>query len=548
MKIDYRKDRKIQNENIINHEAYLSKFILDLDGDKKEEIALSMVSGIKLKKLYWLELILSAIIATLGLLNNSVAVIIGAMLIAPLFIPIQSLSFGIINSQHKITWKSLKNIILSILIAIIFSWIFAFLIPSSNETSEMIARINPNILDLFIAIFSAIIAFLSILYKKELSMGIAGVAMSASLLPPLAVVGIELHLANYVAAWGSFLLFLTNIVAIIFTGIWLFFFFGFGTYQEDDKKIFKRNIVILAIILVMISVPLITSVMKIKKRLDDKEEIRREIVEIFKKNNIKNVKIYRIESNNNLKDKEEIFLGLKIPEGVNFYKNTQFLIREKISKILKKDINLEVEILRIAKIETPSDIPEITKSIKNILEEKIKNIEIFDLKVFKKDKENYKVKIIFAIQKKEKITEKDKNDLEEKILEKIFVLKNKNTKVNFNWVNLEISNNEKNIKENSTELLLNKKINDFIKNNFDIDFKISKLVWKNSEENLENKIENISNIYITLDIFEEENIDKKEINILKGLKEIFKNSEVELNLRIFKYERKKINLESEEKI
>jgi uncharacterized hydrophobic protein (TIGR00271 family) len=127
-------------------------------------------------------------------------VVIGVMLIAPLLRPIQSFSFGLVSAHKSRTWVSFKNIFLSILLVIISSLIVTYLVPVKLETSEVLARTNPNILDFFIAGASAAIAFLALVYKKKLSMSIAGVAMAASLLPPLSVIGIEIVYSHYLLA------------------------------------------------------------------------------------------------------------------------------------------------------------------------------------------------------------------------------------------------------------------------------------------------------------------------------------------------------------
>jgi uncharacterized hydrophobic protein (TIGR00271 family) len=122
------------------------------------------------------------------------------MLIAPLLRPIQAFSFGLVQVHRKRTFEALKNLILSIFLVVITAIFITYLIPLKLETAEVLSRTNPNILDFFIASASAAIAFLALVYKKKLSMSIAGVAMAASLLPPLSVIGIEIVYSNYFLA------------------------------------------------------------------------------------------------------------------------------------------------------------------------------------------------------------------------------------------------------------------------------------------------------------------------------------------------------------
>ncbi len=323
----------------------LTNFILD--DYLKEDIAINVSESGNLNKLYWLQLSLAAVIATLGLLQGSIPVVIGVMLIAPLLRPIQSFSFAITTSQSKKSWKSFKNILGSIILVIILGIIITYLIPIKLENSEILSRTNPNILDFFIASFSAVIAFLALVYKKKLSDSIAGVAMAASLLPPLSVIGIEIAYHNYFLAWGALLLFITNLVAIILIGIFLFFVFGFRPHQNDDKNKFKKNILILLIFISIISLPLISSIISLKNNINQEVYLRNEINNNLIKDKI-NIKKITIENKNNI---TKIIL-----EGEYYNENDFELIKKKINYIksnLNKDKNIliETKLILIKKIE-----------------------------------------------------------------------------------------------------------------------------------------------------------------------------------------------------
>ncbi len=153
-------DNDLDKKNNLDQEEHLSSWqkfwrkiaILNLSDEKKAEVAEKMVDYSYADTLYWLQLILSAIIATLGLLINSSAVVIGAMLISPILQPIQSFAFAV-NSGHKMMYvRSLNNLVLSVVITVIVASLVTWIVPFSSLTSQVIARTSPTFIDLFIAL------------------------------------------------------------------------------------------------------------------------------------------------------------------------------------------------------------------------------------------------------------------------------------------------------------------------------------------------------------------------------------------------------------
>jgi len=288
----------------------------------KQDIAIN-IKSIIIDKLYWIVFGVAVIIAVLGLLLNSTPVVIGAMLVAPLLRPIILLSFAVSNVHHNDMMKNFKVIFLSTILGIFLSYLTAKALPFQIETSEILSRTNPNILDLFVALFSSVIAFLALIYRNWLAENIAGVAIATSLVPPLAVVGIEISLGNYLLAWSSFLLYFTNLITILFVGIILFLSFGFRPHQEEDEFVFKRNIFLLLFIFSVISVPLLASMINFKN-----EYLIRKNIE----NGMEKYLIEKLEVSEK-KGKYDLSLELK------YYSNKE---KEKIISNLKK-IKKELE-------------------------------------------------------------------------------------------------------------------------------------------------------------------------------------------------------------
>lgn len=203
--------------------------------ENKAEISKRVNEGLNTGKLYWLEVILSALIATLGLLQNSVAVIIGAMLIAPLLRPVQALAYAIVIGRPWLFARGMRLLVFSILVSILIPMGVLFFFPGSESTPEIAARTQPNLFDLLIAMFSAVVAILAFAYKR-LHESVAGVAMATAIMPPLVVIGIQLWWGSYALAWGATLLFITNLVAILAVGAVLFIFYGFNPHRNETES------------------------------------------------------------------------------------------------------------------------------------------------------------------------------------------------------------------------------------------------------------------------------------------------------------------------
>jgi len=209
--------------------------ILQQTDERKSEISQAVNEGIKTNKLYWLEVTLSALIATFGLMQNSVAVIIGAMLIAPLLRPIQGLAYSIVLGRPYLFARAFRLLALSVLVSILVPIVVLYFFPGTESTSEIAARTQPNLLDLLIAIFSAVVAILAFAYKR-LNESVAGVAMATAIMPPLVVIGMQIWWGNWELALGATLLFLTNLVATLAVGAVLFIFYGFNPHRSETES------------------------------------------------------------------------------------------------------------------------------------------------------------------------------------------------------------------------------------------------------------------------------------------------------------------------
>ena len=173
---------------------------------------------------YWLEIVFAAGIATFGLVENSPAVIIGAMLISPLMGPIMATGLALAIGDLYLGVKALLNLLTSIAASIALSGGLVWILPFHSATAEITSRTKPNLLDLGIALLSGLAG--SIVVCRGSGDGVTalpGVAIAVALMPPLCVMGFGLGSgADLEIMGGAGLLFLTNLVAIVASAFLVF--------------------------------------------------------------------------------------------------------------------------------------------------------------------------------------------------------------------------------------------------------------------------------------------------------------------------------------
>ncbi|MCG8347456.1 MAG: DUF389 domain-containing protein [Chloroflexales bacterium] len=198
---------------------------------------------------------LSAMIATFGLLQNSPAVIIGAMLVAPLMSPIISMAMSIVQGNLRLLRVSTGATLLGIVMAISVGITMTLLSPTRLNTAEILARTQPNLLDLFVALASGAAGGYAV-GRKEVAAALPGVAIAAALVPPLGVVGYGTATAQLTIAGGSLLLFTTNLIEIVFAAAVVFLLLGFRPTRTRLREQVRLGLIVSVVALVSISIPL----------------------------------------------------------------------------------------------------------------------------------------------------------------------------------------------------------------------------------------------------------------------------------------------------
>lgn len=205
-------------------------------------------------------LILAASIATYGLLGDSMAVIIGAMIVAPLMLPIMGLAFSVsIGDQRKIISTllvSFAGIVMAVAVGFILTLPIAG-VTHPEAIQQIMVRTSPHLLDLMAALATGLAGAFA-LSRRDVSDTLPGVAIAVSLVPPLANVGILLALGETKLAAGSLLLFITNYVAILLTGSLVFALMGFrrAATSRFDPKARRRAVTVALAALALILIPL----------------------------------------------------------------------------------------------------------------------------------------------------------------------------------------------------------------------------------------------------------------------------------------------------
>jgi uncharacterized hydrophobic protein (TIGR00271 family) len=232
---------------------------------------------------YFLMVMLSCSIATFGLITDSAAVIIGAMLVAPLMSPILGLSLASVAGERNLFRKAaialVEGSLLAIALSAILSLIANFLPLDVFKVlpSEILARTHPTPFDLGIGLAGGAAASYA-LAQPRLSATLPGVAIATALMPPLCTVGTGIALGNGGIVFGALLLFLTNLAAISFAGILVFVAMGFRPLHiENTWHHIPRSLFFSAGLTLLVTVTLIILTIRVVGQARINQEVREAI-------------------------------------------------------------------------------------------------------------------------------------------------------------------------------------------------------------------------------------------------------------------------------
>lgn len=210
---------------------------------------------------WWVMLLLSVAIATFAVLQDSTAVVIGAMLIAPLMTPILGLAGALVNGWRRRTTSSTLLVLLGVVAAVGLAYLISAWVPALvpfDANSQIISRVSPTFVDMLIAVAAgAAGAFATV--NTRVASSIAGVAIAVALVPPLGVVGVSLENQRWDEAWGSLLLFLTNFVSIVLAAAAVFVLSGFAesTRLRSQRRQIASTLAPFGALALVVLVPLV---------------------------------------------------------------------------------------------------------------------------------------------------------------------------------------------------------------------------------------------------------------------------------------------------
>lgn len=220
---------------------------------------------------FWLLLVFAGVIAAAGVVADSTATVIGAMIVAPLMTPILGTMLATVIGDHANLIRSLLLVVAGAAVAVAIGYGVGLL--SVNEVlaetnSQVAARTSPQLIDLLAALATGVVGSIALI-RRDISDTLPGVAIAISLVPPLAVAGLTLESGSLPQALGALLLFLTNVVAIIGTGIIVTSIYGVTTLARQERRMegsLRKPIILLSVMFVLIGIPLAASTTAVASR------------------------------------------------------------------------------------------------------------------------------------------------------------------------------------------------------------------------------------------------------------------------------------------
>ena len=223
----------------------LKKFVVELFDFREDTDHAATIDAIKADIPFkgataWI-LIFAVFVASIGLNADSTAVVIGAMLISPLMGPILGLGMSFALNDIATFKKSLKNLGVMIGLSLFASFMFFYFFPLSEDTSELLGRVKPDIRDVLIAFFGGLALMVARTKKGTIASVIFGVAIATALMPPLCTAGYGLAKGNFYYFLGAMYLFTINTIFIALAAFLVLKFLRFPMHKYANAAKRKRS-------------------------------------------------------------------------------------------------------------------------------------------------------------------------------------------------------------------------------------------------------------------------------------------------------------------
>ncbi|MCP4165321.1 MAG: DUF389 domain-containing protein [Chloroflexi bacterium] len=295
---------------------------------------------------------LSTAIAALGLMLDSPAVVIGAMLVAPLMSAIVALGLAVVQGDAKLLGLAVKTTARGVVVSVGIALLMGLLIPGSTITAEMHSRATPSLLDLAVALASGAAGAYA-LCRKDVSTSLPGVAIAVALVPPLATVGLALSAGAWSIAAGAGLLFLTNLVAIAAMGGFVFLLLGFQPEpgRRDRMRLFTRGWRSLILLLVVVSLLLAWFTLRTSAEAEIEQAVRTALQTAFSQYPDATLRSISIE----LGDEDVVRVAIEVETTHELSETQGLALQQQLISTLNRTVALTIKL--IPTIELPALAP-----------------------------------------------------------------------------------------------------------------------------------------------------------------------------------------------
>ena len=319
------------------------KFLLELFDFREDTDHEATIEAIKADISFkgataWI-LIFAVFVASIGLNANSTAVVIGAMLISPLMGPILGIGMSFALNDINTFKRSLINLGTMIGLSLFASFLFFYFFPLSQDNSELLGRVSPDIRDVLIAFFGGLALMVARTKKGTVASVIFGVAIATALMPPLCTAGYGLAIGNFSYFIGAMYLFMINTIFIALATFLVMKLLGFPMYKYANVAKRKRYSTIATIVGVAVMIPAIFTFINALNKSQIKTQINN-----FVNNEIKEIKSFQLIGDPDLDlDKKEIKFSFfnEVTEGEQNILNNQLANNTNYIKI--KDFKLKIK-------------------------------------------------------------------------------------------------------------------------------------------------------------------------------------------------------------
>lgn len=294
---------------------------------------------VKLNTNFIVMITISSVLASIGLLQNSAAVIIGAMLVAPLMSPLMGFGVGLAIGELNMMRRSFQTVMQGVFIVLATSWFIGFVSSANIATSEMLARGEPTFLDMMVALASGAAGSFA-LARRDVPAALAGVAIAAALVPPICTTGLAIAVGDADLAIGAGTLTLVNIVCISLAAGGVFALLGIRRAEGIPTV---RRIAMSVILLILLALPLGHLLYQANQESILKYETEQVIESQFEGTTVTDIEI----------EGEDVTVTVQSRRDINLLQ--MVVAQNEIEKRTDRDIRLHLVVLNVVEVTSEED-------------------------------------------------------------------------------------------------------------------------------------------------------------------------------------------------